>query len=93
MARARYASSPPPGKEHQPAVSLSSFPTVADFSPDGTQLVIAAGGRAVIANAESGEIEETLQHEDGLVTAVEFRRTGELVTAGDDGAISTWHFG
>ncbi|MEU1970948.1 WD40 repeat domain-containing protein [Microbacterium sp. NPDC019599] len=75
------------------AVTLSSFPSVADFSPDGTQLAIAAGNEVVVANAESGEVEETLQDHDGLVTAVEFRPTGELVTAGDDGAIITWQFG
>jgi WD40 repeat protein len=74
-------------------VTLSAFPSVADFSPDGSHLAIAAGARVVVANAESGEVEETLQEHDGLVTAVEFRPTGELVTAGDDGAIMTWHFG
>ena len=74
-------------------VMLSSFPTVADFSPDGPQLAIAAGNDVVVASTESGEVEETLQDHDGLVTAVEFRPTGELVTAGDDGAIITSDFG
>jgi WD40 repeat protein len=74
-------------------VTLSSFPSVADFSPDGSQLAIAAGARVEVANAETGEITETLQDHDGLVTAVEFRPTGELVTAGDDGAIITSDFG
>jgi DNA-binding SARP family transcriptional activator/WD40 repeat protein len=81
------------GLEAPITVTLSAFPSVADFSPDGGQLAIAAGAGVVVANAESGEIAETLQDHDGLVTAVEFRRTGELVTAGDDGAIMTWHFG
>jgi len=74
-------------------VTLSSFPTVADFSPDGPQLAIAAGNDVVVASTERGEVEETLQDHDGLVTAVEFRPTGELVTAGDDGAIITSDFG
>ena len=74
-------------------VTLSSFPSVADFSPDGSQLAIAAGNDVVVASTESGDVEETLQDHDGLVTAVEFRPTGELVTAGDDGAIITWDFG
>ncbi|WP_421741538.1 BTAD domain-containing putative transcriptional regulator [Cellulomonas sp.] len=74
-------------------VSLTSFPTVADFSPDGTQLAIAAGTGVVVASTATGEITETLREHDGEVTAVEFRPTGELVTAGDDGAIITSDFG
>jgi WD40 repeat protein len=83
----------PSGQTGPITLTLSSFPAVADFSPDGSQLAIAAGTRIEVANAENGELEETLQEHDGLVTAVEFRPTGELVTAGDDGAIITWHFG
>lgn len=74
-------------------VSLSSFPTVADFSPDGTQLAIAAGTGVVVASTATGEIAETLRDHDGSVTAVEFRPNGELVTAGADGAIITSDFG
>ena len=74
-------------------VSLSSFPSVADFSPDGSQLAIAAGTGVVVASTETGEIAETLRDHDGAVTAVEFRPTGELVTAGEDGAIITWDLG
>ncbi|MET0715522.1 MAG: WD40 repeat domain-containing protein, partial [Mycetocola sp.] len=74
-------------------VSLSSFPTVADFSPDGTQLAIAAGNDVVVASTETGEIAETLRDHDDRVTAVEFRPTGELVTAGADGAIITSDLG
>ena len=74
-------------------VSLSSFPAVADFSPDSTQLAIAAGNDSVVAMAANGEIAETLRDHDGEVTAVEFRPTGELVTAGADGAIITSDFG
>ena len=46
-------------------VTLSSFPSVADFSPDGSQLAIAAGTGVVVANTETGEIAETLQDHDG----------------------------
>ena len=74
-------------------VPLSSFPSVADFSPDGSQLAIAAGTDVVVASTETGEIAETLRDHDGAVTAVEFRPTGELVTAGADGAIITWDLG
>ena len=77
------------GVEAPITVMLSSFPMVADFSPDGRQFAIAAGNDVVVASTESGEVEETHQNHDGLVTAVEFRPTGELVTAGDDGAIIT----
>jgi WD40 repeat protein len=74
-------------------VPLSSFPTVADFSPGGPQLAIAAGNDVVVASTETGDIAETLRDHDGAVTAVEFRRTGKLVTAGADGAIMTSDFG
>jgi WD40 repeat protein len=74
-------------------VSLSFFPTVADFSPGSRLLAIAADTGVVVASTETGEIEETLPDHDGAVTAVEFRPTGELVTAGADGAIITSDFG
>ena len=74
-------------------VPLSFFPSVADFTPDGAQIAIAAGTGVVIASTESGEIAETLRDHDGAVSAVEFRSSGELVTAGADGAIITWDLG
>ena len=74
-------------------VLLSFFPTVADFSPDGPQLAIAAGNDVDVASTETGAIAETLRGHDDAVTAVEFRPTGELVTAGADGAIITWDLG
>ena len=74
-------------------VPLSSFPSAADFTPAGDRIVIAAGTGVVVASTETGEIGETLRDHDGAVTAVEFRSTGELVTAGEDGAIITWDLG
>ena len=74
-------------------VPLSSFPSAADFSADGGQLAIAVGTGVIVASTETGEIAETLHSHDGQVTAVEFRSTGELVTAGSDGAIITWDLG
>ncbi len=74
-------------------VPLSTFPSAADLSPDGDRIVIAAGSGVVVASTETGEIAETLRNHDGAVTAVEFRSTGELVTAGADGAIITWDLG
>ena len=74
-------------------VPLSSFPSAADFGPDGDQIAIAAGTGVVVASTKTGEIAETLRNHDGAVTAVEFRPTGELVTAGADGAIITWDLG
>ena len=49
--------------------------------------------RVVVASTRTGEITETLVGHDGWVTAAEFRPTGELVTAGIDGAIITWNLG
>ncbi len=74
-------------------VPLSSFPSAADFTPAGDRIVIAAGSGAVVASTETGAIAETLRDHDGAVSAVEFRSTGELVTAGADGAIITWDLG
>jgi DNA-binding SARP family transcriptional activator/WD40 repeat protein len=75
------------------AVPLSSFSSAAAFTPDGDRIVIAAGNGVVVATTETGEIAETLRDHDGAVSAVEFRSTGELVTAGADGAIITWDLG
>ena len=73
-------------------VSLSSFPWAADFAPDRPQLAIAGAG-VVVASTLTGQITETLVGHDGWVTAAEFRPTGELVTAGIEGAIITWNLG
>jgi WD40 repeat protein len=83
----------PSGDPAPITVPLSVFPSVADFSPDSGQLAIAAGTDVIVASTETGEIAETLQNHDGQVTAVEFRASGELVTAGADGAIITWDLG
>ncbi|MCU1423755.1 MAG: hypothetical protein JWM51_46 [Microbacteriaceae bacterium] len=74
-------------------VGLSFFPTAADFSPDSRQLAIAAGSGVVVASSETGDIMETLRNHDGAVTGLEFRPTGDLVTAGAGGAIITWDLG
>jgi len=74
-------------------VPLSSFPSAADFGLDGDQIAVATGTGVVVASTKTGEIAETLRNHDGAVTAVEFRSTGELVTAGADGAIITWDLG
>ncbi len=74
-------------------VPLSSFPSAADFGLDGDQIAVAAGTGIVVASTKTGEIAETLRDHDGAVTGVEFRSTGELVTAGEDGAIITWDLG
>jgi DNA-binding SARP family transcriptional activator/WD40 repeat protein len=74
-------------------VSLPATPTGADFSPDGDKIAIPTGTRVVVVNAGTGDTTENLRTHDGGVTAAEFRSTGELVTAGADGAIVTWDLG
>ncbi|MFD4421586.1 hypothetical protein ACFWN7_08785 [Agromyces sp. NPDC058484] len=56
-------------------------------------MALAAGNDVVVASTATGEIAETLRDHDGWVTAAEFRPTGELVTAGEDGAIITSDYG
>ena len=82
----------PTGVAAPTTVSLSSFPWAADFDPDSPQLAIAGAG-VMVASTTTGKITETLVGPDGRVTAAEFRPTGELVTAGIDGAIITWNLG
>ncbi len=81
----------PSGGEAPIAVPLSSLPSVADFSPDGSRLAVAAGTEVAVVDARTGEITETLRVHDGAVTAAQFRPDGQLVTAGIDGAIVTWN--
>ena len=83
----------PAGVDEPIAVPVSWLPFVADFSPDSRQLVIADGKEVVVANtARPDNARPTLSH-DGRVMAAEFRPTGELVTAADDGKILTWDLG
>lgn len=65
----------------------------AAFTPDGRQVVTTAGNRVWLWWAETGQLMETLQGHVGDVGSVAFRPTGELVTAGDDGALITWVLG
>ncbi|HKP05857.1 MAG TPA: hypothetical protein VJU58_01265, partial [Microbacterium sp.] len=60
------------------------------FSPDESRVVIAAGDRAWVWSVRTGDLEMTLDGHLDVVRALAFRSTGELVTAGMDGAIFTW---
>lgn len=60
------------------------------FSPDGEHIATAAGEQAWVWGAATGKLEETLDGHRDVVRALVFRSTGELVTAGKDGAIFTW---
>ncbi|WP_341850259.1 BTAD domain-containing putative transcriptional regulator [Microbacterium sp. CFBP9034] len=82
----------PSGAAAPVTVSLTTFPWAADFDPRRPQLAIAGAG-VVVASTLTGEVTETLVGHDGWITAAEFRPTGELVTAGIDGAIITWNLG
>jgi DNA-binding SARP family transcriptional activator len=75
------------------AIPLTSFPAAADFSPDGDLLAISVGDRVAVVDVEIGAIVEILRAHQDTVTAVGFRPSGELVTAGTDGAIITWDLG
>lgn len=74
-------------------VPVPVTPPAADFGPDGQQLAIPTGTGTMIVNTGTGDITETLRNHNGAVTAAEFRATGELVTAGADGAIMTSDLG
>ncbi|MEU1973527.1 BTAD domain-containing putative transcriptional regulator [Microbacterium sp. NPDC019599] len=60
------------------------------FTPDGTQVVTTAGHHAWLWSAETGDLRESLDGHVGDVRSVAFTPTGELVTAGTDGALITW---
>ena len=83
----------PSGFEPPVIIPLTYPPRAADFSPDSRRLAIASGDDIAVASAERGEIAETLRAHDGGVAGVEFRPSGELVTAGGDGLIITWDLG
>ena len=63
------------------------------FTPDGSQVVTTAGDRVWLWWAGTGQLMESLQGHRGNVGSVAFLPTGELVTAGDDGALITWVLG
>ena len=60
------------------------------FSPDGKTVVTTGGDGAWVWLAANGAFQETLQGHAGEVTSAAFLPTGELVTAGTDGALITW---
>ncbi len=60
------------------------------FSPDGRHVVTTAGDQAWLWSAASGALKESLDGHVGEVTSAAFLSTGELVTAGADGALITW---
>ena len=93
MARLAVRIVDPSGVEAPTTVPLSSFPSVADFSPDGRSARHRRRHGIVVASTSTGDIAETLRDHDGAVIAVEFRPNGELVTAGANGAIITWDLG
>jgi DNA-binding SARP family transcriptional activator len=63
------------------------------FSPDGTRVATIAGDQVWLWHAGSGSLDETLDGHTDIVRALAFRSTGELVTAGKDGALFTWAIG
>lgn len=83
----------PSGAAAPITIPVSSLPSVADFSPDSRHLAIAVGADVEVARTGSGYIAETVRGHHDTVVGVEFRPTGELVTAGADGAIITWDLG
>jgi WD40 repeat protein len=63
------------------------------FSPDGMTVVTTGGDGAWVWLAPNGAFQETLEGHTGRVMSAAFRPTGELVTAGTDGALITWTLG
>ena len=63
-----------------------------DFSPDGTQLGIAAtDGTAKVLDVESGQIIYTLEGHESAVNDIDFSPDGKLIaTAGADATIKLW---
>ncbi|WP_404432164.1 hypothetical protein LG299_16370 [Microbacterium lacus] len=64
----------------------------AAFSPDGRSIAIAGGDRVWMWSS-AGQLYEALAGHTGNVTSVAFRANGELVSAGEDGALITWAMG
>jgi len=62
------------------------------FSPDG-KYVVTTGTDGASLWLASGALLESLDGHVGAVTAAAFASTGELVTAGADGALITWVLG
>jgi DNA-binding SARP family transcriptional activator len=63
------------------------------FSPDGRQVVTIGGDRAWVWNTASGDLSDILEGHTDTVSSLAFRSNGDLVTAGRDGAVISWHMG
>ncbi|MDY0908800.1 BTAD domain-containing putative transcriptional regulator [Microbacterium sp. CFBP9034] len=77
------------------SILLETPSTVIDgvFSPDGTRVVTTSGDRAWVWSTGTGDLRDSLEGHVGEVTSAAFRPSGELVTAGEDGALITWTMG
>lgn len=64
----------------------------AAFSPDGRSIAVAGGDRVWMWSS-AGHLYETLAGHTADVKSVAFRANGELVSAGEDGALITWVMG
>ena len=63
------------------------------FSPDGRYVVTTGRDDGRVWSASSGAFRESLHGHVGEVKSAAFLPTGELVTAGADGALITWALG
>lgn len=63
------------------------------FSPSGTRVAVTSGDQIWLWQTQTGFLQDSLEGHAGAVKSVAFRESGELVSAGEDGALISWVMG
>jgi WD40 repeat protein len=65
----------------------------AAFSPSGTRIAATSGDQIWLWQTQTGYLQDSLKGHAARVMSVAFRTSGELVSAGEDGALISWVMG
>jgi WD40 repeat protein len=63
------------------------------FGPTGSPVALTSGDQIWLWQVGTGKLQDSLEGHNGTVKSLAFRSSGELVSAGEDGALISWVMG
>ena len=81
------------GSERSRVLPMPAVVIDGAFSPNGTHVAIDERRRDLAVARRDNDLQDALEGHAGTVKSVAFRSNGELVSAGEDGALITWAMG